>query len=478
MLNFKILPFLPFIALALVYFLNKFPKLEIIRTKISSLFAALFLIISLSLHGKRSSDLNVLDILSELKITFNFGAHQTFFCLILGAFWLFSAVYNARYFAILNDKKSAQFDILFLSTIGFLADIILSKNLISTAIFYQLLSFVIYFNFDLFATKNSAKSIKNFGMFLILSAMIMFLSAILTFAVTGSNQFSAQGIFDVNQINIWQFGYFFFFYALATISFIFLPFYFLFRNLYYLNPPALIAGLISFSLAVLVILYKVIFFIFDMKLFAHFMDQLNASNVLSVLVALNLIALIVFALRSENLKQILVLLFFNQLILAINSLILIGLNFKKAQVLIASFIFSQMLILFALGNISLYLKESHHKSLNGIFYHAKITVLSLIFAFLNLAGIIPAAGMIEKYWLLRDIVINQSWMMFFIVFGNIILLLICAAKVIYPMLEIRKEKSTIENYIEQDLSLVAPAVILPGTLFILLFPFVQRLVIN
>lgn len=480
MLSFKILPFLPFLALGIVYFLNRFPKFEKIKNIISSSFAILFLINLIDLRRVRRIDLNLLEIIGDFEIAFSFGKHQLFFCFLLGIFWFLHSLYSARYFALTNEKKSSEFEILFLSIIGFLSCIIFSKNLLSSALFYQLLAISVYFVLELFSSEKSQKSIKNFGIFIIVSASIMFLNSPLTFVASGSNEFSGSGIFVVSQISVWQFSYLLFFYFLALFAFAVLPLYFLFRNLYYLNPPTIIAGLIGFSLGILILLHKIIFYIFDMKLFAHFMEQINSSEILTIIIAANLLALIILALRSENLKQILVLLFFNQLILTIMSLLIIGLNFRKAQILIASFIFSQMLIFMALGNISLYAKQSKIKSLNGIFYKLRVTIFSLIFAFLNLSGLMISAGMDEKYWLFRDIISNGSVLKGLVLFANIALLLICATKIIFPMLEIKKEK-TAKNYdgiiFEKDLRLILPALILPLILFSLFFFFVQRFLI-
>ncbi len=483
MIKFYFLPFLPFMALLCAWacgklptkLVERFPALTNLAGHISALFAIIFLVAALGIRRiKNSLTLDLFELPNNFNIAFSFDSRQMFFLLVLGGFWLFTVLHSNRYFSIVKDKKKGQFNILFLAIIGFISCIILSKNLLTAALFYQFLAVIIYYTANFFTTKQTQKSVKYFGFFTVFTSSLLFLAAALTFKISGQIDFMLGGVFDETTINLWEFCLLLFFYILAIASMAFVPFHLLFGNLYYLSPPAIIATVLSFSMAILILFYKVVFYIFGIKLFINFMEQINSFNLVTIILAMNLLALPIFALLSKNLKQILTLLLFNQVIAVIMAFMIFGLSAKKMQVVIASFVFGQLLIFIAVGNINLYLKESKDKAMNGVFYKLRLTVLALIFALLNLTGIIPSAGMSEKYWLFRDIMHNNSWINGSVVVTNIILCLICSVKILYPMLEIRKEvaqSSEEQNQVEHDLSLISPILILPAGLFALLLPF-------
>jgi hypothetical protein len=186
------------------------------------------------------------------------------------------------------------------------------------------------------------------------------------------------------------------------------------------------------------------------------------------------------AITSQNLKQILIWLFFNQMVLVIMEFLVFGLSVKQMTMVIISFVLSWLLIFSAIGNINLYLQSSEDKALNGIFHKLRITVLALISALLNSLGLFLGIGALEKYWLLKTAFFDQSWLSLSVLVCNIVLSVICVLRMIYPMLEISTKNNNPENYeiakaIELDLNLMLPILILPCALtFILLAIFIYK----
>ncbi len=490
MIKIQLLPFLPFIALLLVFCLNKFSKFENLSHKISALLAILFLITSFELKHTHNLSLSFLKFLGGFDFAFLFDVSQMLFLLLLGVFWLLICLQGNRYFIITEDPRKDQFHSLLLLIVGFLAAIILSKNLLTILLFYQLLACAIYFTANYFSPTRSVKSAQYFGLFIIATSSLLFLAAALTFKISGHIDFAQIGILSgvfTNPIDIWQFSLLLFFYISSIAIIAFVPLYLFFGNLYYLNPPVIIITLLGFAFAALVILFKVITYIFGTKLLTIFMPQINHHNLLTGVIALNLLTLAILAIASKNLKQILTWLFFNQMIVVIMAFIVFGLNPKQMAITIVSFVLGQLLIFIAVGNINLYLRASEDKTLNGIFYKLKITILGLIFAVINLSGLIPATGMAEKYWLFKVAINDKSLVNGLVLLTNIILCLICVARMIYPMLEISSKNNNTKNYeiakkigweIEWDLSLVLPALLLPAILVVIAVPFVTEFFIK
>ena len=137
-----------------------------------------------------------------------------------------------------------------------------------------------------------------------------------------------------------------------------------------------------------------------------------------------------------------------------------------------------MLIFLSIGNISIYLKDSEHKNLNGIFYKLRITILGLGAALLNIVGLFPGVGMVEKYWLFRQIIGNKLAIEGIVVCINLFLVAAIIIKMMLPMIEISAAKNQERDYqiakdIETDFSLVMP--IFVGSLFLIAAIFLKNL---
>ncbi|MES2678134.1 MAG: hypothetical protein V4612_07505 [Pseudomonadota bacterium] len=486
MIKFQLIILLPFIALLLILLFNKFPKIENFGYKISTLLAILFLIFSFKLKNLANAiSFTFLKLPGNFNLAFLFDANQVLLLSTLGIFWITACLNFDRYFLNSADQKRAKFHILLLLTIGFLAAIILSKNLLTILLFYQFLCATIYFAARYFSPSRSVKAAKYFGFFILATSSLLFLAAALTFKISGNINFIQDGVFAGSKIDIWQFSLLLFFYILAIAAIAFMPFYLFFGNLYYLNPPAILLVLLAFAFSALIILFKVISYIFGAKLLAVFMPQINHYNLLTGILALNLLALALLAIASKNLKQILTWLFFNQMIAVIMAFIIFGLSQRQMQIVIVSFVLTQLLIFSAVGNINLYLRALEDKTLNGIFYKLRITILGLIFALLNLSGLIPAIGMVEKYWLFKVAFNDKSLLNALLLLTNIGLVLICIFRMVYPMLEISEKKSKNDEIIkkiaweiEWDLNLILPLLILPVILLMMAIPMVTEFFIK
>jgi formate hydrogenlyase subunit 3/multisubunit Na+/H+ antiporter MnhD subunit len=85
----------------------------------------------------------------------------------------------------------------------------------------------------------------------------------------------------------------------------------------------------------------------------------------------------------------------------------------------------------------------------------------LILAFLNIIGLAPTIGGVEKYLVLKQIIAQGNLIAGIIFILNTILMVVLLLKIIYPMFEIAIKDGSDREYeiakdIEYDLSLILP----------------------
>lgn len=428
-----------------------------------------------------TSNYNSLEILhfgqGGLGLDFQFNEANKSFLILLGILWVLLSFYLPKYFILSSDKneKCFQFNILCGAIFVLLTLIILAKNLITILLFYQLLAVIVYFFINYFITKPGQRAAHNFGFFALLAPIFLFLATTLIYKISGTVQFTAGGVFSEGDLNLLKYIIILCLCLLALCAVAFAPLYLLYSNLYYLNPPALaVVFLFGFGLSNLLILNKIINYIFGTKLFFLYIDKINNYNLLTVILGFNLLVSAALAIWAKNLKQMLTFLFFNQFIWVVFVFIVLGFSTKQMNIALFSFALSFIVIFLSIGNISLYLQSSQEKKLNGIFYKLRITVILLIFALLNIIGLVPAIGSLEKYFALKHIIGGHNVVAGIILAINSVLLLVLSIKIIYPMFEIAVRNTDPKTYeiaknIEYDLNLILPILLTGLTMVTLCF---------
>lgn len=480
MIKVQLIPFLPIIALCLAIGLNKSTNLPLwLANKISLTSAILFLGCCFILTTlTQPISLNGLSTQNGLGFAWVLNKDNLLFLLLIGWFWLALEFYANSYFFKSGNEKIRQFRILFLSIISVLTFLVISKNLLSALLCYQFLILILCFTSLQCTPAINHKSAKNFSLFLSLPSLLLPLGVVFTFKIVGNLDFVAGGIIDINKINLWQYSLLFCFSFLSLALIAVVPIYLLFKNWHHLNPPIIITIMASFAFGSLLLLFKIIFYILGHTLFINFGKIIDYHYLITIILTLNLLACGLLAIFSKNLKQILIFLFFNQMIFVFIEFFNFGLNAKQMQIIITTFLLSQLAIFLIIGNINLYLKASTDKTLNGVFYKLRITILMLILTLLSIVGLLPGAGMLEKYWLLKSIIANRSWISGIILLINLLLLLVCIARIIYPMIEIFSKDNNSKNYeiskkiaknIELDLGLILPIFLTVVLIVVILF---------
>ena len=471
------LTIIPLISAAIIIIIRDYPS---IVSKISTILPIFFLVNYFNLldsyltHDKNS--LTLFNMSRDLTIGFFLEPISLTFLGLIAMCWIAISYYSNKYFFLNNDKKTASFQIFLTLIIEFISLTVLAKNLISVLLFYQSLIFCLYFFGTYFMQKRDIRVSYNLTFLALLSSFFFFLASVLTYKTTGQIDFTQSGIINDN-LSALNYIILLFLYLIGIALVVIAPIYLTYGNLYYLNPPSVIAiFVISYGFLIPVILLKIIIYIFGAEVFYSYLQSNGIKWFIIAIITFNILISAIFAIIGDNLKKMFIYLFFNQLIFTVFSLFTLSLSIHKAVIVIISFILSQILIFFAIGNINLYLLDSEDKSINGIAYKLKITTAFLIFGLINLVGISPGIGIIAKYFLLKQAITDHYFINCLIIIINSVLNMFCLLKIVYPMFDVSHKQTSdlnlnVAKKIEFNFGLMLPMIFIASLMFFgFLFP--------
>jgi len=376
------------------------------QEKLQNLVKKIFMISSTVILCVISQKINSAPVLSfsslEPHIFLQLSIDQNNFPLLflLNFLWIIFDFYSTRFFAISNEKEITQFKLFFASSISFINFIIMAKNPVSLLFAYNCLLFTIYLLITKFFFKNLNFKTRAFNFLIFCEAFFLLFAIILTAQYTNQLQFNKDGI--LNDINSSQIYILFIFYFAAILPTIISLSHLLYHQncindslLSYVFLP------LFYGFAKLFILIKIITEIFGIGGFNFVIEKIN-FEIISAIFLLALIISLFFLLFSKNFKAIFFHLFFSQLIVASFSIIIYAI-YNEAMIykVILNFILASTLTFLTFSNLILYLKKAQNKGVTSLFYNMKITIILLLFGFLNFVGLSPSLALAEKYSLLK-----------------------------------------------------------------------------
>jgi len=288
----QLIPFLPIFALCLIVILTKSKNLSLyLSGQISLAFSILFLVSCFSLKALANPiSFNLLSIGDNLNFAWILDRDNWLFLFFIGWFWLVVEFYSKSYFVKSGDSKINQFRPLFLGIITILTFLVLSQNMLSAMLCYQLLILILCFISLQFAPQINQKSAKNFSSFILFSSVFLPIATALIFKIAGNVDFVYGGIIVADKINLWQYSLLFCLCSISLALIAFVPIYLLFNNLHHFTLPIIITILASFAFSSLFLLFKIIFYIFGNKLFINFNKIIDYHHLITIIICLNLLA--------------------------------------------------------------------------------------------------------------------------------------------------------------------------------------------
>lgn len=388
--------------------------------------------------------------------------------------WLGATIYLQRFWSLVSQHDAKNLKVFLSITILLLTFVGVSKNLMMTLFFYSCIILSSQILILKFSKINETKYLKTFNFLLYFETFFFFLAMVFTYKLTGRIDFIEGGIIyddfgnDEKTLLLIFFGLGLFFSAL-------LPYHVFFRKINFELCSTFIFLFLSYGLVSLFILQKVIIGIFGFSSFRQFFDS-SLINIFEIFCLGSVVVSSVALTFSKDLKNIFFNLFFQQIFLALYSVILFGIyDAKMISLVIFSVSLGLSLFFFSASNIEANLIKSGQIDLNGMFHKMPISSSLLIFCLLSFAGIMPTSMIIEKFSLLKIAINERGFVSIALIFTNLISLLFVASKILIKSLKTGVEQGgDFSRDLDQDSRLIMPAIL--GALLMISGMFLVKII--
>ncbi len=343
-------------------------------------------------------ELELVEIAPNLPLVLKADTFGVFFALIASGLWIFTSFYSIGYMRGHHEKKQtryfASFAICLSSTIG----IAFSGNLLTFIIFYEMLTLATYPLVIHSENKKAIAAGRKYLTYTLTAGLLLIAAAGITYALTGTLDFKAGGIFGDTELS----------HSMAvTIFLLFLGGVGVKAGIMPLHswlPSAMAAPTPVSALlhAVAVVksgvfgVIRVVGFIFGPEVMAEF----GLNEILMVLAGVTVIVASLLAFAQDNLKRRLAYSTVGHL-----SYIVLGVALLTETGLIGSIMHisfhatMKITLFFCAGAIMVNLHKKNISDLNGIAKVMPWTMAAFTIGSMGLAGIPPVNGFVSKWYL-------------------------------------------------------------------------------
>lgn len=463
--------FLPFFSGLLIYLCNK--KLIrdiIIITSSFLLFILIVYIYLLSIHYQNLS-FTLLDF-GKAHISFKVEPIGIAFSLIASLLWVLTSIYAVCYMQKNYSGGSSLFFCCFSIAIGCTILIAFAGDLLTTFVFYELLTISTY-PLIVYNLNNEAIISGRYYIGLLFgSSMILLLPGIVLLQnVTGSLDFTAGGLLQNNIVS-----------PIFTAVLLFLLTYGIGKAalmpMHFWLPKAMVAPTPVSSLlhAVAVvksgvfIIIKVIFYIFGIENLQNFVKQnwLFLGNWLTYAAGFTIITASLIALKQSNLKKLLAYSTISQLSYIILSASIFTYSAVKAAVFqLVCHAFAKITLFFAAGSIATVSGKKYLHEMHGIGHSMPITMSAFTIGALAMIGLPPTSAFWGKFFIIKSAFAAGNFFTIVVLILSTLLNTAYFAPIIYNAFFIKSS----DNFKEAPISLFIPLIVTSMlTLVIFFFP--------
>ncbi len=403
-----------FIALISVPFMILFRDYNYVKEGIS-LFSALLMFTLVLLLGReylseRILYIDIIKITPTITISFRTDNASIIFAGISSFLWFITTFYSIGYLKGLNDKKETSFYVFFALTIFATTALAFSANLITTFVFYELITLFTYPLVIHKGTEDSKKAGRKYLAYLIGTSIMFFLTAIiLTHFITGTTFFNSEGVFKKNvDNNITLLLLLLFIFGVAKTAV--MPVHSWLPNAMVApTPVSALLHAVAVVKAGVFVMYRILNYIFTSQVLL----AIKGHYILIVLSSVTIIFGSLIALRQNNLKLRLAYSTISQL-----SYIILGLSLlneyatKAALSHLIIHAFSKITLFFCAGAIYVKSHITEISDLEGIGKKMPITMLAFTFGSLSMIGVPGFGGFISKFLLMKGIAHSGNYFLF------------------------------------------------------------------
>jgi multicomponent Na+:H+ antiporter subunit D len=343
---------------------------------------------------------------------FNLAFQLDALSLLIGALitflWIFTSSYSIGYMA--EEQAQTRYFTALTVCLGATMGIILSKNLISLFMFYELLGLAVYPLVIHIETEEALRAGVVYLVYLLVGGAALLLAIIFTYSLTGGDlNFSAGGIPGLAQIHPWLLYILFFLFLVGFgVKGALMPLHIWLPRA--MIAPTPVSALLHAVAVVNMGLYgfiRMIYNVFGPSLF----HCLHLDLILAIPAAITIIGGAIAALQVEKIKHLLAYSTINQL-----SYVILGASSVHPMALMGALIhlvyhsIMKITLFYSAGTI---IKQTHKeqiKQMAGLARKMPISCAAFAIGSVGLLGLPPIAGWISKWYLIEGFLyINRPW---------------------------------------------------------------------
>lgn len=390
---------LPLIAVPLIGFSGKYPKLRETITMSASVLVLIVvgMLYKSFLDGEQIA-VQWIEIFPGLEIKFEVEALGVLFSLVASFLWVVTSIYGIGYMRGNNEKNQTRFFMLFPIAISAALGIAYAGNLLTLFIFYEVMTLS---TFPLVTHNGTEKAMKAGRVYLgvlISSSIGLFLPGIIyVWFLTGTTDFTAGGILEGHLSGP----------MLTVLAFVFLlgigkaavmPVH---RWL----PAAMVAPTpVSALLHAVAVVKAGVFTVLKVTVYIFGIDHLKEapySEWLLYLACFTVVMSSIIAMQQDNLKRRLAYSTISQLsYVVLGAMLLAPISIMGAAFHIAAHAFGKITLFFAAGAIYTASKKTEISQLKGIGFRMPWTMAAFTIGGFSMIGIPPLVGIISKWYIL------------------------------------------------------------------------------
>ena len=408
--------------------------------------------------------INLLEIIPNLSINFSIDYLGSIFLLISNGLWFMTSIYSIQYLKLNKFSNEIKFYTFFMLSMFATNAIIYSSNLLTTFIFYELLTIATY---PLVTYKGNEESIINGKKYLyyLLGTSIVFLlpAIILTYSQTGTLDYTQGGIFtDQSSLMI---NILLLMFVIGTAKIAIMPFHkWLPAAMVAPTPVSALLHAVAVVKSGVFIIVKIILYIFGPAVLLN----TGAIDILIALTSVTIIASSIIAINQDNIKLRLAYSTIGQLSYIILATIILAPYSLLAAIL--HFIFhaiGKIILFLTSGILMTQLNIKNVSEMDGIARKLPYTIFLMSLGSLIMVGLPPTVGFISKWFLIKGLIESHSIYLLLVILLSTLLNAAYYFPIIFrPYFNTSKTKDVKE--IAEDPLLIGPIIII-GILAIYLF---------
>ena len=348
----------------------------------------------------------IIEVLPGVEIAFKVDAFGLLFALVASFLWIVTTVYSIGYMRSLKEHSQTRFFALFAVAISSAVGVAFSANLLTLYLFYEILSLSTYPLVTHNQNMESRSAGRKYLTYLMGGSIAFFLPAIIiTYNLTGTLDFSNQGI--LNNAASHSLLFFIFFLFIAGIGKAAI------MPIHSWLPSAMVAPTPVSSLLHAVAVVKVgVFSVLRVCLYIYGTDLMHSLSLdvfLIYFVSVTILVASLFALKQDNLKARLAYSTVGQLSYIVLAGGLVGVfGITGGMLHIVMHAFGKITLFFCAGAILVNTGIKNISEMKGLGKKMPITMAAFFLGSLSVIGLPPFGGFISKWYLaLGSIEANQ-----------------------------------------------------------------------